>query len=241
MTHPRQHWIIFHLLTAPGIILHEIAHYLACIIVRVPVVDVTLFQLSQPAGSVTHGRPHGWVQWASIALAPLVWNLSVGLLAIHVSLTTVNGRTLPATITGISLLWVGLTSLVHLLPSVGDITHLWEATTASLLRFPLIPLVGLLYLIRYGISAVGTFRVTFPLAGGSLLVMVLSYDISALTLTHCLLRGHWGCWTASPPLESLVSAPIDTIVTTGLSAIEDYFKTIDITINDDSSPPITPR
>jgi hypothetical protein len=59
-------YIIF---AAPGIVVHELSHWAACIITGAKVTRVTL--LSREGGSVTHGRPKGGIIGQSfISMAP---------------------------------------------------------------------------------------------------------------------------------------------------------------------------
>ena len=77
--------LIFSLVYLPSTILHEGAHYLACLILKVPVSNFSLLPKIKNnqiiLGSVTHASCASWKQ-TIISLAPALWSIPVILLTL---------------------------------------------------------------------------------------------------------------------------------------------------------------
>jgi len=197
--------LLFRLATAPGIVLHELAHRLACLVVGVPVQSVAYFQLTGPPGYVEHATPSRWSTAALIALAPLAGNVAVAAVLIEYSLATYTGSGIDAVATGGLLWWVAVAALIHTLPSSTDLETVWAATTARWYRVPLAVVVGPLYALRRLAGVVGTYRLTVPLSLVALGGMIALHDLSPTAFLDCVLAGQWGCWDGSPQLGSVLS------------------------------------
>ena len=197
--------LAFRLATAPGIILHELAHRLACLVVGVPVQSVAYFRLTGPPGYVKHATPSRWSTTAVIALAPLAGNATIAAVLLEYSLATYTGTGIGAVAVGGVLWWVAVAALIHSLPSSTDLGTVWAATTARWYRLPLAVVVGPLYALRRLAGVVGTYRLTVPLSLIALGGLLVLHDLSPTAFLDCVLAGRWGCWNGSPKLGSVLS------------------------------------
>jgi len=171
-------WIVA-LVTFPGVMLHEIAHALACNLVGVRVYRTRLFKLSgNTAGYVQHARPRSFFQAFVISTAPLVVNSFAAMLTFYAALK------LPpdAAIFGIKeryiLYWLGFSFAMHAFPSTGDANNVWRYGKSVWKRNPLViltfPLLLLIYLADAArilwfdlFYAFALLAVVFAFAGGA--------------------------------------------------------------------------
>ena len=201
----RRRSLLFRLATAPGIVLHELAHRLTCLLAGVPVQSAVYFQLTGPPGYVQHATPSRWSTTAAIALAPLAGNIAVAAVLLEYSLAIYTGSGVDAVVTGGLLWWVAIAALTHSLPSSTDLGTVWAATTARWYRLPLAVVVGPLYALRRLAGVVGTYRLTVPLSLVALVGMIALHDLSPAAFLDCVLAGQWGCWDGSPRLGVVLS------------------------------------
>jgi hypothetical protein len=181
------------LATAPGVVVHELAHEFACIVCGITVRDVTYFQLDSPVGFVEHGTPKNWIQAAAISLAPLGFNVLVAAAALLSAFKFVSGDT-SAVIAALTLCWLAFSSLVHSLPSIIDAQNLWSFTYDKFWRWPLLPFVGIIYGIVKLVYSVGYLSVTLVFASATAPAILMMIGVSPEQGILCLLDGHWGCW-----------------------------------------------
>ena len=142
-------WFIA-LLTFPGVIMHELAHKIACDMTGVRVYRVCYFRLGNPAGYVEHERPRKYSQAFAITTAPFLVNSIVAVLIFALALKT----PLTTEIYGIKLryilYWLGISIGMHAFPSSGDAKNLWDFTWKVWRRKPYvllgIPIVVLIYI-----------------------------------------------------------------------------------------------
>lgn len=151
---------LFVLLTAPGVIIHEIAHREFCRYFRIPVKESCYVQLQNPPGYVIHGKPRRYTVAIFISLAPLLVNVVVAILcgwAFAVTTLPVADvqsllqRAPKTLILPVSTAWLGLSAGIHALPSDQDATSLWGHTRENWynpLVFITIPLIGSIYLVN---------------------------------------------------------------------------------------------
>jgi len=201
----RRRSVLFRLATAPGIVLHELAHRLTCLLAGIPVESVAYLQLTGPPGYVQHATPSRWSTTALIALAPLAGNVAVAAVLVEYSLATYTGSGIDAVATGVLLWWIAVAALIHSLPSSTDLGTVWTATTARWYRFPLAIVVGPLYALRRLAGVVGTYRLTVPLSLVALGGLIGLHDLSLAVFLDCVLAGRWGCWDGSPRLGAVLS------------------------------------
>ena len=200
--------IAFRLATAPGIVLHELAHRLACLLVGVPVQSVVYFQLTGPPGYVRHTTPTRWSTTAVIALAPLATNVTIAAVLLEYSLAVYTTTGIGGVAAGGLLWWVAVVAVIHSLPSTTDLETVWTATIARWYRLPLAVVVGPVYALRRLAGRVGTYRITVPLSFVALGGMLALYDLSPMVILDCPLSGRWGCWDRSPRVVSTLSTAV---------------------------------
>ena len=201
----RRRSLLFRLATAPGIVLHELAHRLTCLLAGVSVTSVVYFQLTGSPGYVQHATPSRWSTTALIALAPLGVNTAVAAMLLEYSLTIYTESGVDAVAIGGLLCWVAVAALIHSLPSSTDLGTVWNATTARWYRLPLVIVVGPLYALRRLAGRVGTYRLTLPLSFAAFGGLLVLYDLSPIVIFDCVLAGQWGCWDSSPRLWTVLS------------------------------------
>ena len=204
--------VVFRLATAPGIVLHEFAHRLTCLLVGVPVQSVVYFQLTGPPGYVRHTTPSRWLTTTVIALAPLAANLTIAAALVEYSIVGHTGVGISAVAAGGLLWWVAIAAIIHSLPSTTDLKTVWTATTARWYRLPLAVVVGPVYALRRLAGVVGIYRLTVPLSFLALGGMIALYDLSPTAILDCVLAGRWGCWERAPRLRPTLSTAVTHIV-----------------------------
>lgn len=195
----------FLLFTAPGVVIHEVAHELVCIWQRIPIGDVVYFQLDSPAGYVQHGKPTVWTQAFLISTAPLFINLFVAMWLFFTAFTIVNGGLVMLGV-GVVLIWLGFSAIVHCLPSPQDMENLWNYTTAHIIRYPLLVVVGPLYALTILMYTFGMYFISVPLAIVGIAATILFLHIDPLAILECLLQSQWGCWSSRSVSDIIVSA-----------------------------------
>jgi hypothetical protein len=184
-------WYTLQVLFAPGVIVHEFAHYLTCKLLRIPVYEVRLFSFGATAGYVEHAVPKSYTKRLLVALAPFVVNLAVATAAFW------TGAQLTGPVVAVPLA-VGVVVVAHSLPSSTDARTLFPHSTLGYL-YPLfllsVPLILALLLANwlrpYGFGVVYTLGV----AGG--LALVFYTDISLLAELQSLLGDRLGTLSQS--------------------------------------------
>ena len=145
---------IISLVTFPGVIVHELAHQIFCMLMKVPVYDVKYFQLKNPAGYVLHERSERPGANILISIGPFIVNTLLGaiiMLPVSIRLVQLNYRD-PLTII---LAWIGISILINSFPSTGDakslITDVLKNKEVSILfRVIVAPIIFLIYIGAIG-------------------------------------------------------------------------------------------
>jgi len=131
--------------TAPGIIVHELAHLFFCLLSGVKVYKVNLFRFDRVAGYVMHAEPQGFISSFLISFGPLLINSYLAMFLFTRVLAPYNLWDLLA-------LWLGLAIGLQAIPSTGDAQSLLQNANRNFLRNPLkiifYPLVLILYLLN---------------------------------------------------------------------------------------------
>jgi hypothetical protein len=123
------------LFAMPGIVIHELGHYLLCRLCGAQVHEVVFFDGKGPSGYVIHSIPRHLAQHATIVGGPLLLNSVVGFLLFRAALADVGpavadislglptraGELVIASVLGASI-------ALHAIPSRADATSLWEVT-----------------------------------------------------------------------------------------------------------------
>lgn len=139
-------YYLYALLTAPGVIVHELGHAIFCVVAGVKIHKIKLFQFGNPAGYVVHDEPNKFYESILISFGPLFLNSLVALLCfarLHAPFLTWQN---------IALFWLGTAVGLHAIPSTGDAKTLLSTTNRRVWRNPLLiigyPFVLLLYLLN---------------------------------------------------------------------------------------------
>jgi hypothetical protein len=125
------------LVTFPGVVVHELAHQLACRFARVVVVDVCYFQLKRPNGYVLHEPVTTVRKQLVVGLAPLVVNTLLGMLICMPATISVFVIGSPTAVDWL-LMWLGVSIAMHAFPSRGDVRGMWQGCV----RNPRAPFIG---------------------------------------------------------------------------------------------------
>ncbi len=140
-------YTFFNLFFAPGVMLHELAHALFCLLAGVKIFKIKLFQFDKVAGYVTHEEPKKFLQSLLISFGPILVNTLVSLVCFSRFYRPYN-RIEPWL-----LLWLGVASGLHAIPSDGDADTLLSTINARIWRNPLVavgyPFVLLLYILNF--------------------------------------------------------------------------------------------
>lgn len=216
---------LFRVLTGPGIICHELAHAVACAVFGLRIEEVEFLQLSGPAGYVSHERPHTWIQSLAVSSAPALVNTAVSLALFQFLIGIYQGSGVTAGVIVIAGVWVGLSALIHAVPSLQDVQTVWDATTRRWYRLPTAIVVYPLLWIRGRLRRVGVYRFTMPLAVFVGAGVVASHDVSGSEFVSAVTDGCWGCWEtpvvarqvfewARLEGEAAVEAALDSLLST---------------------------
>ncbi len=111
----------------PGVIFHELAHYIACIFVGVEVHKVKLFDLKE--AYVQHAAPGGR-QSIAITLAPFALNNILGLWLLFYAHEFWAAQSILA----IPFYWLSVSLIFHSFPSVQDAMNAFNAVKSSCLK-----------------------------------------------------------------------------------------------------------
>ena len=132
---------LFTIATFPGVILHELAHKLACEKTGLRVSQVCYFRLGNPAGYVIHEQPRKFSQAFLITVAPFLLNTALAIIMYILALLT------PAPLQYL-FFWLGISFASHAFPSRGDAKSLyhftkrtWKSNPVTLLAIPVIILI----------------------------------------------------------------------------------------------------
>lgn len=119
--------------TAFGVVIHELAHKEMVEDFGLRVRDHCYFQLDNPSGYVIHDEPRGYFATFAISTAPFFLNSAVaytaftiagGILTSH-PISDLSGLQVAGVI---ALIWLGISSGVHAFPSSQDTKNIWQAT-----------------------------------------------------------------------------------------------------------------
>jgi Putative zincin peptidase len=146
-------WLIA-LLTFPGVIVHESAHFLFCRLRGVAVFDVCFFQVGgNPAGYVVHEQSDSFTTTFLVSTGPFFVNTALCFLICLPAFV-------PLRIFQVSdplsyfLLWFGVSIGMHAFPSPQDANVLWGeakrfARSGNLLAILSFPLVVVIYIAHF--------------------------------------------------------------------------------------------
>jgi hypothetical protein len=141
-------WLVA-IVTFPGVIVHEAAHFLMCRWRGIPVFDVCFFRVGNPAGYVAHAPIKDFTSNFLVCTGPFFINslLCVAFcFPVYVPVKVFDQSDLLS----YALIWLGVSIGMHAFPSTHDAANLWQAAKAELGRMNLLallsfPLVILIY------------------------------------------------------------------------------------------------
>ena len=140
-------YYFYSLLTAPGVIVHELSHVIFCLLAGVKIHKINLFKFGRTAGYVVHNEPKKIHQSFLISFGPLLINSFLALLCF--------AKIVPPYLNWFNLLyfWIGGAVSLHAIPSTGDAQALFKATNRRFWKNPLValiyPFVFLLYILNF--------------------------------------------------------------------------------------------
>ena len=140
---------VISILSFPGVIVHEAAHFLFCKWGKVAVVDVCYFRVGNPAGYVIHEPIRKFSTALLVAMGPFIINSLLCIVFCFPALFPMKmfGQN---NILSYFWMWLGISIGMHAFPSTVDAKGLWEqaktaAKAGNPLAFASFPLVVLIY------------------------------------------------------------------------------------------------
>lgn len=131
------------LITAPGIIMHELGHLIFCLFSGVKVYKIKLFGFGKKAGYVVHDEPQKFYQGFLISFGPLILNSLTALVLFSLYKPPYLSQT------SLLCLWLGFSISLHAIPSDGDATALFNLASHRIWKNPLVSLGYPFILIIY--------------------------------------------------------------------------------------------
>jgi len=137
---------LYNLLTAPGVVMHELSHAFFCLTAGVKIHRVKLFQFGKIAGYVEHEEPTKFYQGFLISLGPLILNSLFALLAF--SQWRAPDRHWQPWV----WLWLGIGVALHAIPSNEDANCMLHLANKRFWKNPLVmigyPFVLILFILN---------------------------------------------------------------------------------------------
>lgn len=140
-------YYFYSLLTAPGVVVHELSHALFCAFSGVKIHRIKLFRFGNPAGYVIHDEPTKFYQAFLITFGPLIINSLLALFCFaKISIPY-------QTLVNFLYAWIGAAVGMHAIPSTGDAKTLFTVANHRFFRNPLViigyPFVLLLVILNF--------------------------------------------------------------------------------------------
>ncbi len=147
----------------PGIVFHELGHYLFCKIAGARVYRVVYFRFGNPAGYVIHATPRRFRDHFAIVVGPFILNSLTGFLLFSsvvgkwtrpvLASDVASGVQLQTLVLAAIALWLGVSVSLQAFPSRGDARSLWQVTNrhirhGNVLAIVGYPVVGMIYLVN---------------------------------------------------------------------------------------------
>jgi len=142
----RKFWYyLISIITAPGVVVHELSHLFFCFFSRVKVHSVKFFQFGQLAGYVYHDEPQHFYQAFLISFGPFIINSGVALFLF-------SQLRAPYELIQLVYLWLAVVIGLHAIPSTGDAKSLFTTANRKVWRNPVIlisyPIILVLYILN---------------------------------------------------------------------------------------------
>lgn len=148
------------LLALPGVVIHELGHFLFCRLCGASVQEVVFFEASGPSGYVVHSIPKQLRQHAVIVFGPLLLNTTLAFLLFRAAESSAGpaeaelARGLPLrALEAVFAVVLGWSIGLQAIPSQADALSLWRVAldrlrAGNLLALLALPCGGLLLLIN---------------------------------------------------------------------------------------------
>lgn len=149
------------LLALPGVVIHELGHYLLCRLVGARVQEVVFFEPTGPSGYVVHSVPRHLRQHVVIVTGPLLLNSALSFLLFRAAATSTSGaaielaRGVPLRAAqGVLAAVLGASIALQALPSHADASSLWNVAldrleSGNLLALFALPVAFILMLVNH--------------------------------------------------------------------------------------------
>ncbi len=133
---------LYYLLTAPGVVIHELAHKHTAEDLGLAIAEYRLFKFGSPAGYVKHETPRTYRGILAVSAAPFLLNtmlafslyLAIGISIHYTSLESLSYLQIALLCGGF---WIALSSSLHAFPSAQDISNINTAAKARWANTPL--------------------------------------------------------------------------------------------------------
>lgn len=139
---------LYAIITAPGVVAHELSHAFFCVFAGVKIHRINLFRFGRTAGFVVHDEPNKMLPAFLISFGPLLINSLLALLLFS-QITKLGYEDWRA----FACLWLGVALGLHSIPSTGDARSLMLMTNRRVWRNPfalvVYPFVLLLYILNW--------------------------------------------------------------------------------------------
>ncbi len=147
--------VLISLVTFPGVVIHELAHQLFCMLCGLKVYEVKYFQMGNPNGYVVHESTDRPFKVFLTCMGPFFINSVLGMLILlpaSIELMIFREYTNPL---NLLLGWLGFSILMHAFPSTGDAKALVGSVLKNkevniLAKMITAPFIGLIYLGALG-------------------------------------------------------------------------------------------
>jgi len=151
----------FATITFPGVMMHELSHYIMCRLFKVKIHQLKLFSLraehfsfssNAPMGWVSHEPPRKYYKTFLISIAPIIFNTLLAIIFYTLSLPFLNNKYLFSV--SYLFIYLGFCCGANAFPSKGDGEVLWNKANEELknknyLVLFVYPIILLIYIAHY--------------------------------------------------------------------------------------------
>lgn len=146
---------IISIITFPGVIIHELAHQIFCMLCGLQIFEVKYFQVKNPNGYVIHEASEEPFKIFLTSMGPFFINTLLGILIILPASVELLIFKEYNNILNLILGWLGISILMHAFPSTGDakvmVRRILKNPDVSLIwKILAAPFIGLIYLCAAG-------------------------------------------------------------------------------------------
>ncbi len=169
-------WYVFQV----GIVLHELAHYLGCLLVGAKVVKIVL--LDKHGGLVAHNKVPPFESWI-IALMPFLIGNLIAFFLFTDAIRAFNASNL---IYFAIALWIGISTSLYAEPSDHDLKQAWQLANQIWSKSKAVEkvfIVALLPIVYLTLFVMELKKRVFPRPTGSLVWTVLSFLVAKAYVT----------------------------------------------------------